>query len=99
MVARKQLGRCKGKEISNMQVIELLKLSRNLLKTCRDVGVQIDDVRFISLYDDYISLKSSSGGLKTTYIVAKLALKYAISERKVYYLIKRLGAECKPGAV
>lgn len=36
-----------------MKVIEILNLNRELLKICRDVGIRLDDVLYIELYNDY----------------------------------------------
>ncbi len=74
-----------------MKVIEILKLNRDLLNICRDVGIRMDDVQYIELYNDYNRLLAA--GEKVSYIVAVLAERYAISERKVYALIKRLRAD------
>lgn len=38
-------------------------------------------------------------GDKVSYIVAVLSEKYAVSERKVYDLLKRFQSDCKPFAV
>ena len=75
-----------------MKVIEILKLNRELLKICRDVGIRLDDVLYIELYYDYNKLLAE--GEKVSYIVAVLAERYAVSERKVYDLLKRLRADC-----
>lgn len=80
-----------------MKVIEILKLNRELLKICRDVGIRMDDVQYIELYNDYNRLLAA--GEKVSYIVAVLAERYAVSERKVYALIKRLRADCNLYAV
>lgn len=80
-----------------MKVIEILKLNRDLLKICRDVGIRMDDVQYIELYNDYNRLLAN--GEKVSYIVAVLAERYAVSERKVYALIKRLRSDCNLGAV
>lgn len=74
-----------------MKVIEILKLNRELLNICRDVGIRMDDVQYIELYNDYNRLLAA--GEKVSYIVAVLAERYAVSERKVYALIKRLRAD------
>lgn len=74
-----------------MKVFEILKLNRDLLNICRDVGIRMDDVQYIELYNDYNRLLAA--GEKVSYIVAVLAERYAISERKVYALIKRLRAD------
>ncbi len=80
-----------------MKVIEVLKLNRELLSICRDVGIRIDDVQYIDLYNDYSRLLIA--GNKVSYIVAILSEQYSVSERKVYALIKRLRADCNLGAV
>lgn len=80
-----------------MKVIEILKLNRELLKTCQDVGIRIDDVQYIELYNDYNRLLAK--GEKVSYIVAVLAERYGVCERKVYALIKRLQTDCNLFAV
>lgn len=80
-----------------MKVIEILKLNRELLKTCQDVGIRIDDVQYIELYNDYNRLLDK--GEKVSYIVAVLAERYGVCERKVYALIKRLQTDCNLFAV
>ena len=40
-----------------------------------------------------------SEGNKTTYTVAVLSDRYAMSERKVYDVIRKLAGDCKNGAV
>ena len=78
-------------------MIEILKINRELLKICRDVGIRLDDVLYIELYNDYNRLLAE--GEKVSYIVAVLAERYAVSERKVYALLKRLRADCNLCAV
>lgn len=80
-----------------MKVIEILKLNRELLKICRNIGIRVDDVQYIELYNDYNRLLDD--GEKVSYIVAVLAERYAVSERKVYTLIKRLQSDCNLCAV
>jgi hypothetical protein len=75
-----------------MKVIELLEFSHELLLKLKRLGIRLDDCRFIGLYNEYKAMRKS--GEKVTYIVSMLAEKYGISERKVYDLVKRLGAEC-----
>lgn len=75
-----------------MKVIEILKLNRELLNICRTVGIRMDDVRYIELYNDYNRLQAD--GEKTSYIVAALAEKYGVCERTVYDLIRRFKADC-----
>lgn len=57
----------------------------------------MEDVRYIELYNDYNRLLDE--GEKVSYIVAVLAERYNVCERKVYTLIKRLQSDCNPFAV
>ena len=57
----------------------------------------MEDVQYIELYNDYTRLLDE--GEKVSYIVAVLAERYNVCERKVYTLIKRLQSDCNPFAV
>lgn len=57
----------------------------------------MEDVQYIELYNDYNRLLDE--GEKVSYIVAVLAERYNVCERKVYTLIKRLQSGCNPFAV
>lgn len=57
----------------------------------------MEDVQYIELYNDYNRLLDE--GEKVSYIVAVLAERYNVCERKVYTLIKRLQSDCNPLAV
>jgi hypothetical protein len=52
--------------------------------------------RYVELYNRYREMLPK--GEKVTYIVACLAEKYNVCERKVYYLVKRRNGECNPVA-
>lgn len=80
-----------------MKIIEILKLNQGLLKVLQDIGIKVEDVRYIELYNDYIFLLEK--GEKVTYIVAVLSARYTISERKVYGLLKRIQMDCNLPAV
>lgn len=80
-----------------MKVIEILNLNKELLKIFRKVGIRLEDVQYIDLYNEYRELQSK--GNKVSYIVAVLADRYGISERKVYSLIKRFQSDCNLLAV
>lgn len=54
--------------------------------------VHVDDVRYTSLYKDYLRMREN--GDKMTYIVAVLAKRYRIGERKVYTLCHRFSLRC-----
>ena len=60
-------------------------------------GIRMDDVQYIDLFNEYLALVTQ--GEKVSYIVATLADKYTISERKVYDLIRRFKTDCNLSAV
>lgn len=80
-----------------MKVIEILKLNKGLLNVFQNVGIRVEDVRYIDLYNDYKSMLDD--GEKVSYIVAFLSDRYHVSERKVYALIKWLQSDCNMLAV
>lgn len=80
-----------------MKVIEVLEFNRELIKRLKLTGIRLEDADYIDLYTEYKQLTAQ--GEKVSYTVAHLAEEYAISERKVYSLIKRFRADCNPCAV
>jgi hypothetical protein len=80
-----------------MTVFEILNFNRELLNRIQNAGIRLDDCRYIDLYNEYDTMLRQ--GEKTTYIVTVLSGKYAVSERKVYDLVKRFKSNCKPLAV
>ncbi|RRC98473.1 hypothetical protein [Prevotella sp. OH937_COT-195] len=77
--------------------MKVLKFNRELIKRLKIAGIRLEDEQFVDLYNDYSTLLEN--GEKVSYIVACLSDKYAISERKVYGLIKRFKSDCKMSAV
>jgi hypothetical protein len=75
-----------------MKVIELVSFNKELLSKIKDAGIRLDDYMYTDLYNEFNTMRNN--GEKVTYIVAVLAEKYNISERKVYYLIRRLNSDC-----
>ena len=73
-----------------MKVIEILNFNRELLKRLQAAGIRLEDARYIDLYADYTRLLDQ--GEKVSYAVA-------VSERKVYALVKRFQSDCKTLAV
>ncbi|MDD3038915.1 hypothetical protein [Bacteroides sp.] len=80
-----------------MKVIEILIFNRDLLKKLLEVGIRLEDAVYIDLYTDYVQLLNK--GEKVSYIVAVLAEKYSVSERKVYTLVKHFKSDCSPFSV
>lgn len=80
-----------------MKVIEILKMSRISLEMLQKACISVKDCRFIELYDEYERMVSL--GEKITYAVTILSEKYNISERQVYYIIRKFGCDCNISAV
>ena len=80
-----------------MKIIEVLKFNRELINRLKMSGIRLEDAEYVDLYTDYTRLLKH--GEKVSYIVARLSEKYAVSERKVYGLIKRFQSDCKMPAV
>lgn len=80
-----------------MKVVEILKLTGEIMKILQNSCVKMGDYKFVDLYDQYAEMVKS--GQKSSYAVTMLAEKYGISERKVYYLLKHFSKDCKIGAV
>lgn len=74
-----------------MKIYELLSFHQELLQKLHTAGISTGDYKYVDLYAEYVRLKGD--GLKVAYIIAYLAEQYAISERKIYSIIKKL--ECK----
>lgn len=81
----------------NMTLFEILNFNKELLDRLVAVGFKLDDCKYIELYNDYTKMKQEGG--KKTWLVASLADKYGVSERKVYSIIKHLGKHCTIDAV
>ena len=80
-----------------MKIFEIINFHREFLNRLYDTGIRLEDARYVDLYVDYSRMRVE--GDKVSYIVACLAEKYAISERKVYSLIKRFKSDCNTFAV
>lgn len=80
-----------------MKIVEIVKLSAELLKRLHGFGIKMNDYEYLPLYDDYKKMRSD--GHKTTYIVAVLCERYKLCERKVYKLIKHYHKDCYFDAV
>ncbi|MDR2146071.1 MAG: hypothetical protein LBE91_06405 [Tannerella sp.] len=76
-----------------MKVIEILNFNRELLNRLFNLGITPKHYRFIDLYNEFIQLKRQ--GCKVTYIVAHLADKYGVCERKVYEIARHFDADCE----
>jgi AmiR/NasT family two-component response regulator len=80
-----------------MKVIEVLKLGKEMMKVLQESCIKMEDYRYIEMYEKYKDIVARGG--KTSYAVAVLSERYGISERKVYYLLRKLSKDCTIGAV
>lgn len=80
-----------------MKVYEILSLNQEILERLHGFGIRLGDFKWLELHKEYISMKNA--GHKMMYVVAYLAEKYEICERKVYKIIKDMEKECKIDAV
>ena len=80
-----------------MKIYEIIAFNREILDRFERIGIRPNDHKLLPLYHDYQAMKDRRE--KMTYIVAVLAERYAVSERKVYDLIARLGKDCTEHAV
>ena len=74
-----------------MTIYEILSFNKELLQRLFNAGIRTSDCLYVDLFDDYTRMRAA--GEKTTYIVA------ALSERKVYDIIRYLSSDCMGRAV
>ena len=74
-----------------MTIYEILSFNKELLQRLFNAGIRTSDCLYVDLFDDYTRMRAE--GEKTTYIVAVLSDKYALSERKVYDIIRYLSSD------
>ena len=79
-----------------MKIYEIMFLVPDLLKTLHENGIKTEDYKWIGLYRDYLAMKAL--GHKTGYIVAVLAERYGVCERKVYKVVSLMERDCRSGA-
>ena len=79
------------------QVFEVLSFNKELIRRLDLLGLKLDDYKYINLYSEYEDMYKA--GEKMTYIVSLLSVKYGISERKVYMIVKLFRSDCKMLAV
>ena len=80
-----------------MKIYEIIAFNREILDRFERIGIRPDDHKHLPLYNDYRAMKARRE--KMTYIVAVLAERYAVSERKGYNIIAHLEKDCTERAV
>lgn len=80
-----------------MTVFDVLSFNKELIRRLDLLGLKLGDYKYINLYSEYEDMYKA--GEKMTYIVSFLSVKYGISERKVYMIVKLFKSDCKMLAV
>ena len=78
-------------------VFDVLSFNKELIRRLDLLGLKLGDYKYINLYSEYEDMYKA--GEKMTYIVSFLSVKYGISERKVYMIVKLFKSDCKMLAV
>ena len=76
-----------------MKAHELVKLNGLAMKMMSMNGINLNDYRFVQLFEDYSNMKKN--GDKITYIVSVLSKKNNIGERTIYRIVDRFERDCK----
>lgn len=77
-----------------MKVIEILKISGDLLKLMSENDVMRDDYRYIEMYDEFVNMRSL--GVKYSEAVRLLSEDYGISKTTIERAMSRLSREVSP---
>mgnify|MGYP006379089447 CR=1 FL=1 len=70
-----------------MKVIDLVKFSREMLKTLSENEVKTGDWKYVKMYEEYRHMRDI--GLKYRYVIAELAATHNISRSKIERIIRR----------
>lgn len=75
-----------------MTAFEILNFNRELLMRMLLLGLKPEDCRYLEMYAEFDRMRRD--GEKVTYAVSALSIKYNLSERGMYKIIKRLDKDC-----
>lgn len=76
-----------------MEAYKMLFLIRDLAKSMSELGIKMDDYKYIDLCQEYNELVSK--GNKREYARAVLSRKYSVSESTVFRIITRMNKSIK----
>jgi len=74
--------------ISEISGYMLLKLNLNQVEIMSKCGLSVDDVRYVPMYEEYLSLRS--GGVPKERIYQHFRRKYHVSESTAKRVVRRL---------
>lgn len=75
-----------------MEVAEIVRIGRELLKLMSENEVKIDDWKYLKMYEEYKRMRSNR--IKYRFAISELAAVYSISKSKVERIIRRLSKVC-----
>ena len=76
-----------------MEVVEFLKMSRELLKKMSKYDLKCNDYEHIEMFEEYARMRCR--GDKVDYILCVLSEEYGMSESTIKRIVKRLSGEVK----
>ena len=76
-----------------MTVFDLIKVYEGPINVLNDANVNLSDVRYIKLFNEYLRMKKE--GHKLTYIVAFLVDEYSVVQATVYRIIEKFSKPVK----
>jgi len=76
-----------------MEAYKMLFLLRDFMKSMSELGIKMDDYKYIDLCQEYNELVSK--GNKREYARAVLSRKYSVSESTVFRIITRMNKSIK----
>lgn len=71
----------------------LLKLNVNQVQMMSKFGLNVDDVKYIPMFEEYLAMRMN--GAKVTQIIVRLSETYYLSESTVKRVIRRLSNRVK----
>lgn len=75
-----------------MKVKDLIKIGEKVMKLLHERGIKMNYYMYLPMIQEFDIMKNM--GHKTTYIIAHLAEKYGMCERKVYKIIGEMCIDC-----
>ena len=76
-----------------MTLFDLIKVYEGPINVLNDANVNLSDVRYIKLFNEYLRMKKE--GHKLTYIVAFLVDEYSVGQATVYRIIEKFSKPVK----
>ena len=74
-----------------MKIVELVKISMEMLKMMSECGIKTGDWQHLEMYEEYTYMREKCE--KFRYIMAHLSEKYRMSESSIRRIIKRLSGD------